>query len=186
MAAGAPAGGAALQAQVHALLVPDLQAVAGRLGLLKKGRKAELQDRILDSLGLGAAGLAPTTQWMVDAGAQAVRDVYLQRHGPAALQSLERRLAYSASFAVGGPIRNAAPPAWRPAAPPTAVAAAAAAAAVGMPPTAGLGNTAIRCICHMQHERGRMVQCEVRPAPARLLVSCRVVSAEQQPRLPHP
>ncbi|KAL6784782.1 SIZ1 [Auxenochlorella protothecoides x Auxenochlorella symbiontica] len=140
----------AVRAQLLRFRVPELQEVAERLRLDKRGRKAQLQSRLLAYLGLeeGVDGPAPTLeQWKLETAIRTVADVHARR---------------SAGTAGAGPAAGPPAPAAAPAHPAAAPAHPAAPQAAPLhPPGPGAVPLApVRCLCSSGWEHGPMLQCQ--------------------------
>lgn len=174
------AGVVGMEAVHHWLLrfrVPELQEVAERLRLDKRGRKAQLQSRLLAFFGLeeGVDGQAPALeQWRLETAVRIVADVHARRNGglaPSVSVPTPAATARRGGAAhLPSPASGAAPMST----------AALGAAPTNQPPPGTDVDRPVRCLCSSGWEHGALLQCQEPGCRVRQHATC--VAAHAGPR----
>jgi hypothetical protein len=151
-----------LRSQILSFKVVDLQNCAGRLGISKSGKKAEVQNRLLCYFGLnpvtGPGDISADVQGKLESAARVIKDVYCQSRG------ITRNP--SSSPGLGGPSSRAHTPAAGGAGTSAAYTPNDAANAHLLSTKIKLnasntssGGGIVRCLCKNNISRPNMVQC---------------------------
>jgi hypothetical protein len=149
-----------LRTQILSFKVIHLQTCAGRLGISKSGKKAEVQNRLLCYFGLnpttGPGDISPAVQGKLELSARIIKDVYYQSRG------ITRNPSTSPGPGGGGP--SSATPNGTNGMNGAGVASTSATAAASNPLIVKLHTklspgVVVRCICKNSSYRSGMVQC---------------------------
>lgn len=182
---------AVLREYIASFRIKELQLCLEQLGLSKRGRKLELQNRLLTYLGdsqLPQGSPRPSDVWKTNAAERVITHIWKQMHGvpedtnansqalSGPVDPIKERIESGAEASSSK--AAAAPPLW-----------GSAAVNVTIQPQAfsifekprGRNNTQISCICANNTDRGTMVQCEADACGIWQHCSCVGIEANAMP-----